>query len=81
MYICIFKVPKAALYILPKLGWITFILFELQTYLILLYMALQTEGKTLHQQKAYNFLYCDTCFDAMVWKLNPQFLRYACISS
>ena len=28
---------------------------------------LQIEGKTLHQQKDYNLLYCDTVFTAVVW--------------
>lgn len=28
---------------------------------------LQIESKSLHQQKDYNSLYCDTCFIAMVW--------------
>lgn len=30
---------------------------------------LQTEGKTLHLQKDYDSLYCDTLFVAVVW--NP----------
>ena len=25
------------------------------------------EGKTLHQQKDYDLLYCDTCFIVVAW--------------
>ena len=31
---------------------------------------LQTEGKTLHQQKDYDSLYCDTEFIVVVWNQN-----------
>ena len=55
-----------ALYCAPQLGFFVFFF-------------LQNEGKTLHQQKDCNLLYCHICFIAAVWKKPAKSLRDACM--
>ena len=50
---------------LPHFTALCFIL--LQKVLDFFFFFLQTEGKTLHQQNDYSWLYCDTCFVRVVW--------------
>ena len=43
--------------------------FIAKYYLQMLHLS-QTRGKTLHPQKDYNSLYCDTCLGRVVWDPN-----------